>query len=189
MPEECKKSVRRAWGCYGANRMSDGVVSTAGRGRFTLVAAAHLFLLDGERVLLSLRHNTGYADGQWSVVAGHLDGDETAVMAISREAREEAGIAIAPDDLAVVGIMHRRAAAPSEQERLDFFLTARVWSGVPSNQEPEKCAALAWYPLDALPPRMVPYVRRALANYRQGRWFDTFGWEDGVSASTATPPR
>jgi 8-oxo-dGTP diphosphatase len=130
----------------------------------------------GNRVLLSLRHNTGYADGQWSVVAGHLDGDETAVMAISREAREEAGIAIAPDDLAMMGIMHRRAEDPQGRERLDFFLTARAWGGTVTNLEPEKCAALAWHRLDALPPNIVPYVRRALTNYRRGVWFDTFGW-------------
>ena len=172
--------------------MSDdvvSVVSTVRRGRFALVAAAHLFLLDGDRVLLSLRHNTGYADGRWSVVAGHLDGDETAVMAISREAREEAGIILAPDDLAVVGVMHCRAEAVDDREYCHFFLAARSWTGTPTNLEPGKCAALAWYPLDALPPGMVPYVLRALANYRQGRWFDTFGWEDRASEPPATPPR
>ena len=126
MPEECKKSVRRARGSYGANRMSAGGVSPARSERFALVVAAHLFLLDGERVLLSLRHNTGYADGQWGVVAGHLDGDETAVMAISREAREEANITIAPDDLAVVGVMHCRAASAADREYCNFFLVARV---------------------------------------------------------------
>jgi len=160
--------------------VEDDTMIAARRTRSALVAAVHLFLLDGERVLLSLRHNTGYADGQWSVVAGHLDGDETAVMAISREAREEVGIAIAPNALAVVGIMHRRAEGPGGRERLDFFLTARAWVGTPTNLEPEKCAALAWYPLDALPQQTVPYVRRVLANYRQGRWFDTFGWDDGA---------
>jgi len=157
----------------------DAVTDPPGE-RFALIAAAHLFLLDGERVLLSLRQNTGYADGQWSVVAGHLDGDETAVMAISREAREEADIALAPDNLVVVGIMHRRAEGLVGRERLDFFLTARVWRGTPTNLEPEKCAALAWHALDDLPRDMVPYVRRALANYWQGRWFDTFGWDDGA---------
>ncbi len=141
----------------------------ARRARSALVAAVHLFLLDGERVLLSLRQDTGYADGQWSVVAGHLDGNETVSAVVSREACEEAGIALAPDDLAVVGIMHRRAEGSAGRERLDFPQTARVWRGTPTNLEPEKCAALAWYPLDALPQALVPYVRRALANYRQGR--------------------
>lgn len=161
----------------------------ARHGRFALVAAVHLFLIDGERVLLSLRRNTGYADGLWSVVAGHLDGDETVFAAMRREAREEAGIALAPDGLAVVGIMHRRAEGPGGRERLDFFLATDRWSGSIVNLEPEKCAALAWYPLDDLPEALVPYVRRALENYRQKRWFDSFGWEDDASARPASPPR
>ena len=169
--------------------MIDDSAPTARRERFTLVAAAHLFLLDGERVLLSLRHNTGYADGQWSVVAGHLDGDETAIMAISREACEEAGIALAPDDLAVVGVMHCRAEGVDNHEYCHFFLAARAWTGTPTNREPEKCAGLAWHPLDDLPQNVVPYVRRALGNYRRGVWFDTFGWDQGGSVSRPTPPR
>ncbi len=152
-------------------------VHEARQGRSALVAAAHLFLIDGERVLLSLRHNTGYADGLWSVVAGHLDGDETVVAAM---AREEAGIVLAPGDLAVVGIMHRRAEGPGGVERLDFSLTARRWGGGVTNREPEKCAALDWDLLGGLPQNVVPYVRRALESYRGRKWFDTFGWEQGM---------
>lgn len=66
------------------------------RERFALAAAVHRFLIDGERVLLSLRRNTGYADGQWGVVAGHLDGDESVVAAMAREAREEMNASISP---------------------------------------------------------------------------------------------
>ena len=142
--------------------------------RFRLRVAVHLFLLRGERVLLLRRFNTGYEDGNYSVIAGHLDGDEEVVAAAVREAREEAGIVIAPEDVAVVGVMHRRAA----DERIDFFLVASRWSGTVWNMEPDKCDSLTWRPLDALPVNVVPYVRRALDNYRQGRWFDSYGWPE-----------
>ncbi len=140
--------------------------------RFHLLSAVHLFLLRGDRVLLLRRFNTGYEDGNYSVIAGHLDGDEEIVAAAVREAREEAGIMIASEDVAVVGVMHRRA----EDERIDFFLVASRWSGTVWNMEPDKCDSLTWRPLDALPDNVVPYVRRALENYRQGRWFDSYGW-------------
>jgi len=140
--------------------------------RFRLLAAAHLFLLREDAVLLLRRFNTGYEDGNYSVIAGHLDGGEEVVAATIREAREEVGIAIDPADLAVVGVMHRRAA----DERIDFFLVASRWAGAIRNAEPEKCDALVWCPLDDLPENVVPYVRRALDNYGQGRPFDSYGW-------------
>jgi len=141
--------------------------------RFRLVAAVHLFLVRDGRVLLLRRYRTGYEDGNYSVPAGHLDGGEPVPVAAVREAREEVGVEIAPGDLRVVGVMHRRA----EEERVDFFLEASRWGGEPSNREPGKCDELRWVEPGALPPNVVPYVRRAIANWREGRWFDTFGWD------------
>ncbi len=146
--------------------------------RFALVAAVHLFLLADDSVLLLRRFNTGYEDGNFSVVAGHLDGGETVIAAAIREAQEEAGITIVPADLSVVGVMHRL----SDDERVDFFVAARRWTGDIVNREPDKCDLLAWYALDGLPPNVVPYVRRALDNFRRGRWFDLFGWPDVPAA-------
>jgi 8-oxo-dGTP diphosphatase len=105
-------------------------------------------------------------------VAGHLDGGEPVKQAMIREAREEVGITIAPEDVDVVGVMHRR----SEDERIDWFLAASTWSGEVTNAEPHKCDRLDWFPLDALPDNVIPYVRRAIDNYRRGAWFDSFGW-------------
>jgi 8-oxo-dGTP pyrophosphatase MutT (NUDIX family) len=146
------------------------------RERFRLLAAVHLFLLRDDMVLLLRRFNTGYEDGRYSVVAGHLDGGEEVIAAAIREAREETGIVIAPEDLTVVGVMHRKAA----DERVDFFVVASRWAGTIRNMEPEKCDALTWFPFDGLPENVVPYVRRALDNYRHGRWFDSYGWSQGA---------
>jgi 8-oxo-dGTP diphosphatase len=140
--------------------------------RFKLVSAVHLFLIRENHVLLLRRFNTGYADGSYSVVAGHLDGGEPVKNAMIREAREEVGVSIAPEDLDVVGVMHRQ----SEDERIDWFLAASTWVGQVTNAEPGKCDHLDWFPLDALPDNTIPYVRRAIDNYRRGAWFDSFGW-------------
>ncbi|HLG61149.1 MAG TPA: NUDIX domain-containing protein [Ktedonosporobacter sp.] len=140
--------------------------------RFKLPVAVHLFLIRNAEILLLRRYNTGYADGQYSVIAGHLDGNEEIKTAMIREAKEEAGITLSPQSLQIVGVMHRKA----DDERIDFFLTATSWDGAIVNAEPHKCDELAWYALDALPANVVPYVRRAINNYRQSHWFDSFGW-------------
>jgi 8-oxo-dGTP diphosphatase len=140
--------------------------------RFKLASAVHIFLIRDGKVLLLRRFNTGYEDGNYSVVAGHLNGDEEVKTAAIREAHEEVGIRIAPVDLQVVGVMHRK----SNDERVDFFLTVASWSGEITNMEPDKCDRLAWFDVQDLPENLIPYVRRAFDNYRRGKWFDSFGW-------------
>ncbi|MBM3121840.1 MAG: NUDIX domain-containing protein [Chloroflexi bacterium] len=140
--------------------------------RHPFVSAVHLFLERDGLLLLLRRFQTGYEDGNYSVVAGHLEGNETVLAAAVREAREEVGLKLAPQDLTVVGVMHRL----SNDERIDWFVACSRWSGEPHNAEPDHCDELRWADPGALPGNVVPYVRRALDNYRAGRWFDTFGF-------------
>ena len=44
---------------------------------------------------------------------------------------------------------------------------SRTWRGIPSLQE-EKASALEWFPLDALPERLVHHERFALEGWRDG---------------------
>ncbi|TCP54741.1 ADP-ribose pyrophosphatase YjhB (NUDIX family) [Tumebacillus sp. BK434] len=141
--------------------------------RFTLIPAVHIFFVREGEVLLLRRANTGYEDGNYSVVAGHIDGKEEVRQAAIREAREEAGVEIVPEDVQVVGVMHRL----SNDERVDFFVAVERWTGQIRNMEPDKCDDLRWFAWDDLPDNIIPYVRRALQNYRQGNWFDSVGFD------------
>ena len=106
--------------------------------RVRLVAAAYVLLLrpvtsgtsDGAEVLLHLRRGTGYRDGHWALVAGHVEAGESVVDAAAREAREEVGVEVATADLVPLTAMHRtlRGGGPIEQ-RLDVFFAAYRWTG------------------------------------------------------------
>ncbi|WP_124727255.1 NUDIX hydrolase [Staphylospora marina] len=142
--------------------------------RFTAPVAVHLLMFRGEEVLLLRRRNTGYEDGNYSVPAGHLDGGETVKEAAVREAREEVGVRIDPEDVSLVHVMHRREG---KEERIDFFAEVRRWEGEVVNKEPEKCDDLRWSGSDDLPENVIPYIRRALECHRKGIWFDSFGFD------------
>ena len=140
--------------------------------RFKQIAEAHvLFIRNGETLLLR-RYQTGWQDGNYSVVAGHVEAQETIAEAAIREAHEEAGVTIDPDDLELVHVVHRL----SDSERLSFFFLARTWQGEPFNAEPEKCDDMIWVNIDALPPNMVGYVAQAFEEIEAAASYSEFGW-------------
>ena len=97
---------------------------------------------------------------------------ETFREAMAREAFEEAGLRLAPDQLHLAHIMHRN----SDSERVSLFFTTDAATGAPQNREPDKCAALLWQPRTALPETTIPYIRAALGYIAEGRNYSEFGW-------------
>jgi len=136
------------------------------------LVAVHLLLEKDGKLLLLRRFNTGYEDGNYSVIAGHLEGGENVLQAAAREAKEEAEITISPQDMQVVHVMHRK----SREEWVNFFINTIKWQGEPSNAEPDKCDELKWFDRDGLPKNIVPYVRAALENIDAGIFFSLYGW-------------
>lgn len=157
-------------------------MSDPSHGRFVVVPASYVFLLregeEGTEVLLQLRRNTGYMDEHWAAAAaGHVERGETAYDAAHREAREELGIRDV--DLAFVTAMQRTRGGEPIDERIDFFFTARSWSGEPVIVETDKAADLRWCPLGALPDPVVPHERAVLDALRTGTTtaYSTFGFD------------
>ena len=153
------------------------------RERFKITPASYLVLEKDGKVLLLRRFNTGYEDGKYSLVAGHLDGQETFRQAMAREAREEAGIILNPNDLQTVHVMHRITdfSDVDLRERVDVFIKAEKWDGKIRNMEPRKCDDLSWFPLNALPENTIPYIRQALECIARGVTYSEFGWKNDLS--------
>jgi 8-oxo-dGTP diphosphatase len=132
--------------------------------RFVVVPATYVFFLredDGLQVLLQLRSGTGFMDDHWAAAAaGHVEKGESVYDAARREAAEELGVADV--ELAPLCAMHRRYSDEPIDQRVDYFLTARSWSGEPRIVEPDKCADLSWFGLHDLPEPVVPHERVVL---------------------------
>ena len=138
-----------------------------------LPIVAHVFLLRSGSILLARRCNTGFKDGNYGPVGGHLDGGESVTQAAIRECREEIGVEIEPADMRVIGVTHYNSP---DGEGIDFFLSASQWTGDPYPRA--ECDDVQWYSPDALPKNTIPFVRRAIAHHLVGGvWFDELGWE------------
>lgn len=134
---------------------------------------AYLLLRKGKMVLLSLRKNTGYFDGCYGLVAGHVEDGESASAAMSREAREEANIILRPEALKVVHLMHRK----TNRFNVDIFFDCATWEGELANLEPGKCAELKFFSMDNLPDNLIPYISQALRAVSRGTVYSEEGWE------------
>lgn len=146
--------------------------------RFKLVTAVHLILIEDKKILLQKRYNTGYEDGNYSIVAGHIDGNESVIKAMQREALEEAGIKIKEEDLEIVHVMHRKTP---DRESIDYFLTCKKYDGKIKIMEKDKCDELKcdelkFYKLDELPINVIPYVKKGIENYLNNEPFSIYGW-------------
>jgi 8-oxo-dGTP diphosphatase len=130
--------------------------------RFKLIPAVYLILRREDEVLLLRRANTGYQDGKYSLIAGHLEGNELATTGMAREAKEEAGITIDATKLKLVHTAHRLGRNQIGQERIDLFYELNEWQGQITNAEPDKCDDLSWFNIDTLPKNILPFIGRVL---------------------------
>lgn len=141
--------------------------------RFKIHIAAYLVLEKDDQILFHKRKNSGYMDGYYSLVAGHLDGAETAKQAIIREAHEETGIVLRQEDLRVVHVSHR---FNPHREYIDIYLAASKWEGEITNIEPHKCDGLDWFPKDQLPENIVPEVKAVLEQIQKPNFYSDIGF-------------
>jgi 8-oxo-dGTP diphosphatase len=130
--------------------------------RYTLPVVVQLLLVKDDKVLLMRRQNTGWGDGDYDLVAGHIDGHETLTAALCREAREEIGITIMPKDAHFSHLLHY----VDDTEYMYVYFTVKDWQGIPSIQEPHKCDDLQWFSLSKLPSNILEATKGVLEKYK-----------------------
>lgn len=131
----------------------------------------HVLLEQGRQVLLLRRAGTGFFDGLYSLPGGHVEAGESLRQTAARELIEETGVWVDPAALVYLGVVHRM----SDTNRIDFFLQAPTWTGMPTIREPGKCDDLVWVDRGELTQPLVPYVRSALEQTATP-WILEFGW-------------
>lgn len=133
----------------------------------------HVLLVRDDELLLTQRRGD-YGGGLWHLPSGKLDAGEPVTAAAAREAEEEVGVLVDPADLRCVHTIHVNGSGP--EPRLGLFFETRRWTGEPVNREPDKCAAVRWFPLDDLPDTIIDYPAAGIHAYRDGVPFSVRGW-------------
>ncbi len=141
--------------------------------RFKIVPSSYLILIKNGKILLARRCNTGFEDGKYGLVAGHVEENETFKEALKREAFEESGIRLLVKDMNVVHVMHRKA---SSDIRVDVFIEPKKTDGMPKIMEPDECDDMRWFDLDNPPKNTIQYIRQAVENIRNKVFYSEYGW-------------
>lgn len=188
----------RLWGKRVEDERYAVVAIIAGPRRHQEVVDVHLILRRGDEVLLARRAGTGYGDGLFNTPSGHVEPGEDVRTAVLREAKEEIGLDLAPEDVSAELVVQHRG--PGGKPRIGWFFEATYGAGgEPFNAEPHKCDELSWHRADALPDDMVAYCRAGLEAWRAGERFllhlqeegDPVGYDKGgvQRAVALAPPR
>ena len=141
--------------------------------RHKMVPAVYAIIIRDNKILLSLRKNTGFKDGYYSLVAGHVEAKETVDEAMARELKEEANITVKLESLELATVMCR-LGNEEQDDYLDFFFLVNDYEGEIKNNEEEKCGDLNFFSLDNLPSNTLDYVARAIADALAGKSYDNF---------------
>lgn len=129
-----------------------------------------LIIIKDNKVLLMKRCNTGYMDGMYSLVGGHVEENESLKEAVVRETKEELGIDINEDDLKYVCIIRKIKA----DDYINTFFITDKYLGNPKIMEEDKCDDIKWFDINNLPKNMIPADKRAIENYFNKIYFDEY---------------
>jgi 8-oxo-dGTP diphosphatase len=144
--------------------------------RHMVRAAVYLVFEKDDKVLLLRRHNTGYRDGEYTLPAGHVEANETFIQTCIREAKEEVCVDIKPEDLRLVHVMQRYEKGV---DVIDYYFSAKKWTGEPKIGEPHKADDLRWASRDEIENQAIHFVGKALNNAADKILFS----HDGIEVS------
>lgn len=124
-------------------------------------SAIHIILINDNKILVQKRKGSKLYPGYYALPAGHIDKGETQYDALVREAKEELGIEINPDDIINNYVVLRRNFFEIDEKILepyiDFYFEIKKYTGIPRIIEEDKCDELFWTDINNLPEPFINY--------------------------------
>jgi 8-oxo-dGTP diphosphatase len=136
--------------------------------------AVHLIFRQDSKVAFVLREHTGWMDGHYGLPGGKVEKDERITQAAIREAKEEVGIDIKPENMRAALTRYRRS---EDSDWIDIVFEIDEWQGELVNNEPHIHSELAWLDPENLPENMVNAKSTVFDVIKTGKIFDELGWD------------
>lgn len=131
-------------------------------GKCNFRVSVNLILKKENQVCLMRRYNTGWNDGMYALMGGHVEDNERPIKAVIREAKEELGIDINEYDLQEVFTM---AVNP---DHIYLYFACEKYSGEVINNEPNECDDVRFFDIDKLPENIIGADKTAMAKIFEG---------------------
>ena len=131
-------------------------------------SAVHIILINEDKILLQKRKGSKLWPGYYALPAGHVDEGENQYDALVREAKEELGIEINPNDIINNYVVLRRNFFKIDgkilEPYIDYYFEIKKYSKIPKIMEKDKCEELVWADINNLPEPFINYEGSFLEN-------------------------
>lgn len=134
-------------------------------------AAAFMLIEQEGKYLFVKRWQTGWMDGYYGLPSGKVEKNEGFMQAAIREAEEEVGVIVRPEDVSFACAAWRPSEDSEDMEWCDVVFMAHKWSGNPHNAEPDMHEEIAWFSADELPDNVVPHIRALMTAISRGEHY------------------
>lgn len=141
--------------------------------RYQSISCTFMILYRGagenREILLQLRQNTGYMDGQYDLSAsGHLEPGESLEDCAIRETKEETGIDLRPEDVKLVFVCHEY----EENYVRNIFAAELPEGSEPKICEPDKNGGFKWVKIGEFPANIRPFIPKMFEAMKLGLNYD-----------------
>ena len=129
-------------------------------------SAVHIILINEDNILLQKRKGSELWPGYYALPAGHVDEGENQYDALVREAKEELGIEINPNDIINNYVVLRRNFFKIDgkilEPYIDYYFEIKKYNGEPRIIEEDKCEEILWADVNDLPEPFINYEGKFL---------------------------
>ena len=141
-------------------------------GKCNFRVAVNLLFEKDNKICLMRRYNTGWNDGNYALMGGHVEDGESPICAAIREAKEEFGV-----DVTSQSLKHMLTCAVYP-DHIYLYFKCTDWQGEIVNMEKDQCDDISFFDVDNLPKNLIDADRQAIDCIYKGNGskFTTFGY-------------